>query len=221
MSQRVAILGGGVGGLTAAHELVERGFDVTVYEKRPVVGGKARSIPVPGTGVGGRPELPGEHGFRFFPAFYRHLPDTMARIPYQGGTASRQPGLRRPRILLARSRTLESYFLRALQKTPDDLVTAIRALFTGIGVSDLEVLYFVDRLLVLLTSCPERREKEYEYQTWWDFIDAQNHSREFPGSTGTGPDQVTGGYARGIEQHPVRRLHSAATALWNFCRDGL
>jgi glycine/D-amino acid oxidase-like deaminating enzyme len=27
----VAILGGGVGGLTAAHELAERGFDVTVY----------------------------------------------------------------------------------------------------------------------------------------------------------------------------------------------
>jgi uncharacterized protein with NAD-binding domain and iron-sulfur cluster len=28
--QRVAVLCGGVGGLTAAHELAERGFDVTV-----------------------------------------------------------------------------------------------------------------------------------------------------------------------------------------------
>ena len=25
--------------------------------------------------------LPGEHGFRFFPAYYRHVTDTMARIP--------------------------------------------------------------------------------------------------------------------------------------------
>jgi len=27
----VAVLGGGVGGMSAAHELVERGFQVTVY----------------------------------------------------------------------------------------------------------------------------------------------------------------------------------------------
>src|SRR5437879_3494937 len=62
----VAVLGGGVGGLTAAHELAERGFRVTVFEPK-AVGGKARSIAVPATGRGGRRDLPGEHGFRFFP----------------------------------------------------------------------------------------------------------------------------------------------------------
>ena len=77
----VAVLGGGVAGLSAAHELVERGFAVTVYEQRDAPGGKARSIPVEGSGTGGRADLPGEHGFRFFPGFYRHLPDTMGRIP--------------------------------------------------------------------------------------------------------------------------------------------
>src|SRR6266700_6024351 len=40
MSMRVAVLGGGVGGLSAAHELIERGFDVSVYERRDVIGGK-------------------------------------------------------------------------------------------------------------------------------------------------------------------------------------
>src|SRR5215831_17306692 len=78
----VAILGGGVAGLSAAHELAERGFHVTVYERTRATGGKARSIFVPGSGTHGRRDLPGEHGFRFFPSFYRHLPDTMKRIPF-------------------------------------------------------------------------------------------------------------------------------------------
>src|SRR5215813_15553645 len=78
----VAVLGGGVGGMSAAHELIERGFRVTVYEGKSVQGGKARSVFVPGTGSEGRRGLPGEHGFRFFPSFYKHLPDTMKRIPF-------------------------------------------------------------------------------------------------------------------------------------------
>ena len=78
---RVAILGGGVAGLTAAHELVERGFEVVVLEARDIPGGKARSLPVPGSAAGGRADLPAEHGFRFFPGFYQHVPDTMRRIP--------------------------------------------------------------------------------------------------------------------------------------------
>jgi uncharacterized protein with NAD-binding domain and iron-sulfur cluster len=81
MATSVAVLGGGVAGLSAAHELAERGFTVTVHEKRAVPGGKARSYPAPDSG------LPAEHGFRFFPGFYRHLPDTMARIPAGAGTA--------------------------------------------------------------------------------------------------------------------------------------
>src|SRR5689334_88425 len=44
----VAILGGGVGGMSAAHELVERGFRVTVYEAKSVQGGKYCSFIVPG-----------------------------------------------------------------------------------------------------------------------------------------------------------------------------
>src|SRR5688500_1364008 len=79
----VAILGGGMAGLAAAHELVERGFRVTVYERK-ALGGKARSIPVPGTAAGGRRALPGEHGFRFFPGFYHHVPDSMRRTPFPG-----------------------------------------------------------------------------------------------------------------------------------------
>src|SRR5437867_11491109 len=78
---KVIVIGGGVGGLTAAHELAERGLEVHVYETRAAWGGKARSQPVAGTGTGGRRDLPGEHGFRFYPRFYRHVIDMMARTP--------------------------------------------------------------------------------------------------------------------------------------------
>ena len=46
MPQKVVILGGGVAGLSAAHELIERGFGVEVFEKLKIPGGKARSIPI-------------------------------------------------------------------------------------------------------------------------------------------------------------------------------
>jgi uncharacterized protein with NAD-binding domain and iron-sulfur cluster len=81
MMQRVIVLGGGIGGLSAAHELIERGFAVDVYESLSIAGGKARSIPLAGTGTDGRRDLPGEHGFRFFPRFYRHVIGARRRIP--------------------------------------------------------------------------------------------------------------------------------------------
>src|SRR3954469_9658311 len=93
------VIGGGVAGLRAAHELARRGgFEVVVYEQREVAGGKARSLEaIPGTD--GRGALPGEHGFRFFPGFYRHLPDTMSRIPVGMGVPPPTPNTVRDRLV--------------------------------------------------------------------------------------------------------------------------
>ena len=52
MSTKVIVLGGGVAGMSAAHELIERGFEVVVLERRDIAGGKARSIPVVDDGGG-------------------------------------------------------------------------------------------------------------------------------------------------------------------------
>ena len=98
----VAVLGGGVAGLTAAHELRERGYRVTVFDAAGPnacdLGGKARSYEVmpgdplyprgPGSGLDAREEAPmfGEHGFRFFPGFYKHVIESMKSIPV--GTAT-------------------------------------------------------------------------------------------------------------------------------------
>lgn len=97
--RRVAVLGGGVAGLTAAHELAERGYAVTVYERR-ALGGKARSMDVPDSARGGRRPLPAEHGFRFIPGIYHNLPDTMRRIPFPGNAAGVWDNLVAPREMM-------------------------------------------------------------------------------------------------------------------------
>src|SRR5580698_1703353 len=146
MPIHVAVLGGGVGGLSAAHELIERGFQVSVYEAKDVFGGKARSLSVPGTGTGGRADLPGEHGFRFFPAFYRHLPDTMMRIPFPGNVSVFNNLVHATRIEVARAGNPALMLTARLPQDIADWAVSFKEIFTGIGVPDNEVLYFVDRL---------------------------------------------------------------------------
>jgi uncharacterized protein with NAD-binding domain and iron-sulfur cluster len=176
---RVAILGGGVGGLSAAQELIERGFQVSVYETKSQFGGKARSLSIAGSGVGGRKDLPAEHGFRFFPAFYRHLPDTMMRIPFPGGVSVFDNLVHATRIQVGRAGLPPLVLTARIPQNLEDWALSFKELFSGIGVPDPEVLFFVDRLLALLTSCPERRIAEYENIPWWTFIDAANRSSAY------------------------------------------
>ena len=60
--KRVAIVGGGLAGMTAALRLAERGCKVTLYEASERLGGKAGSDLVDGQWE--------DHGYHMFPAFY-------------------------------------------------------------------------------------------------------------------------------------------------------
>jgi uncharacterized protein with NAD-binding domain and iron-sulfur cluster len=179
MRKKVAILGGGVGGMSAAHELIERGFDVDVYEAKQAPGGKARSIAVPGTGTDGRQDLPGEHGFRFFPGFYKHLPDTMKRIPYPGNAKGVYDNLvQASEYLLADSPEKNLTFLVRFPESILEWRELFKSFFHGmeLDIPDGELAHFVERLMVILTSCDERRLEEYEKISWWSFIGAQERS---------------------------------------------
>ncbi|MGH9570874.1 MAG: FAD-dependent oxidoreductase, partial [Candidatus Angelobacter sp.] len=46
----VGIVGGGLAGLAAGCALAEAGFKVTIFERRPYVGGRASSYVHPGSG---------------------------------------------------------------------------------------------------------------------------------------------------------------------------
>jgi uncharacterized protein with NAD-binding domain and iron-sulfur cluster len=182
MAPTVAILGGGVAGLSAAHELVERGFEVTVYENHHIPGGKARSFPKRGTGVAPRNDLPGEHGFRFFPGFYQHLPDTMRRIPFHG-----QPDgvfgnlVEATRVEIAQDGKKAIIGAARFPESLADLECAFRAMreCAGLGIPAHEIAHFVGRLLLLASSCEERGFSEYESQSWWQFIGAADRSAAY------------------------------------------
>lgn len=180
---KVIVLGGGVAGMSAAHELAERDFEVVVYETRAIPGGKARSMPVPGSGTGGRPDLPAEHGFRFFPGFYRHLPDTMQRIPFGGeGETVLSNLVDTSKVQLALEGRAEIITPSHFPASLDDLELAFSSLLaqaTMLGVPPEDQAHFVNRLLLLLTSCEERRFAEYEHQSWWEFSGAKTRSAAY------------------------------------------
>jgi len=89
--REVVVLGGGVAGLSAAHELIERGFEVGVCELLSIPGGQARNVAVGGSGhpgpIGLRKDPPDEHGLRFFARLHR----SFGRF-----VLPRRPRLRRP-----------------------------------------------------------------------------------------------------------------------------
>ncbi len=170
--------------MTAAHELAERGFEVTVYERR-ALGGKARSIPVPGSASDGRPELPGEHGFRFFPGFYQHIPDTMRRIPFGDNPDGVWNNLVRvPEARFARRDGDDFRVGLDFGTLPDPThpgfpETLGAALATALKMSPEEGAFFANRLMVFNTSCDARRFQQWEYVSWLDFVRGHERSHEF------------------------------------------
>lgn len=173
----MAILGGGMGGLACAHELVRAGVEVTVYESGRAIGGKARSHYLPGTGTEGRRDLPGEHGFRFYPAFYRHVIATMDEIAdadsptgvVSGNLASApEAGVASPGegVIVSPRRARG---LADVRRLIDGLIRS------GGGARDL--LRYLGAHLKYLTACDDRREGEIEATSWSAFIGADRPGR--------------------------------------------
>ena len=203
MTGKVVILGGGVAGLSAAHELLERGFQVEVIEKLRLPGGKARSIPVlAGMGdhggkdahveavraavaadpLGKRPWLPGEHGFRFFPNFYRHITDTLARIPYGAGTVADNL-VDTTQVLIA---TYDKAGIELPSRFPEnayELATALKSFLWAISprndIPYADIEHFAGCVWRIITSCEERRFEEYEKIGWWDYVGAGERSEAY------------------------------------------
>ena len=101
--------------------------------------------------------LPGEHGFHFFPGYYRHLFDTMRRTPVlddQGRETGRSVY---DRLAVAPHQSYAVQFPHS--RTTDET---------------LDYLQFSMRIHRYLTTCPARRAAEYEDVSWWQYLTGWN-----------------------------------------------
>lgn len=209
MPEKVVILGGGVAGMSAAHELIERGFEVEVHERQLIAGGKARSIPVlegeddhgskerhikaleewvridgfdlpPGAK---RPWLPGEHGFRFFPNFYRHITDTMARTPFYDKGTCYDNLVPTTQVLVSQfdqpGIIVPERFPRNLKEVANALKTFAYTISPRDKIAFDDVEHFFGCMWRIATSCKDRRFDEYERVGWWEFIGAEERSKAY------------------------------------------
>lgn len=173
---KVCVLGGGVAGLTAAHELQERGFDVTLLEAKDYVGGLAASREIEG--------LPTEHGFHFFPSFYRHLPHTLNRIPVTGKASKafrRQSILEQlvpsSHIAFTREGRADLSFNLSIGSVED--ILALGKSLSGLGLTTGEIALFVSKMMSLVTALSSSDESALDDVTWWSFIDADQQSPRY------------------------------------------
>jgi len=179
-TKKVVVLGGGVAGLTAAHELIDRGFAVEIYEKTLNLGGKAKSNTKVYSGGGAGLPLPGEHGFRFFPGFYQHLPDTMSRIPFLSDTVANNLVIGKQSAIAQEMKPL-FIFLTHIPNTLQDWILVFDDWYNRpeLGLKPGEPEFFASRLLKFMSTCDKRRLAELENVRWWDYVQADSHSLQY------------------------------------------
>ncbi len=138
--------------------------------------------------------LPGEHGYRFFPAFYRHLFDVMKRTPIvrreplSPEETARQPetgGTRWvPTGRTAYDNLLEADYHSIEQddqkigevlprRRPPSVVALLRIVQTvkkDLGFEWRDLVRSGIKILKYLTSHPDRRAAQYESMSWSQFM---------------------------------------------------
>jgi uncharacterized protein with NAD-binding domain and iron-sulfur cluster len=177
--------------LTAAHELLERGFDVTVYERR-AWGGKARSTDVRGSATGRRKPLPGEHAYRVPFGCYQNLPDTMRRIPFGANpngvfdnlVAMRQLSLAR---MAKRDVLLPIASLDPRSHTPQEIVDLLYGVLIDMELPPAAAAHLVGRMAVFCSSGDARRLGQWERTSWTDFSGGDRYGADYRKTFGSVP----------------------------------
>jgi uncharacterized protein with NAD-binding domain and iron-sulfur cluster len=180
---RVVVLGGGIAGLTAAHELLVRGFEVEIYESAPELGGLAKTQWHEQVLDGEKLRLPGEHGFRLFPSFYRHVGDSMRRTPdakdSDRNILERLIATRTQGIAFEGDKLQSIRFERTMPRSSESISRGIMRSLNQMRLEPNDMYRFQMKMVQYMTSCSERRLAEYEKISWWEFLDGDQYSERF------------------------------------------
>lgn len=126
--------------------------------------------------------LPGEHGFRYFPSYYRHVFDTMRRIPLYDHNA--QPTSRTtydnlialPNIGIASKERPPFIMSWGPYQFPDSVAREVRELCNlyAMGITPQDLFQFSLRVLRYMLTSPQRRAAEFENISWWQYLEGYN-----------------------------------------------
>lgn len=186
---KVHVLGGGIGGMSAALHLARLAEDdvlpkmeVHVYDRLDRYGGKAVSQFVTRGGSGA---WPGEHGFRFFPNFYRCIVDTLRHIPVTDAHKAKR-GLKAsagPKVfnLLIPAGEAGAALDGAVHHIPraqslDGIVEAIRETLSAFDVTPRDVATFSAEITRFLCTCNDRALLTWEHDTLQGFLSRHDFS---------------------------------------------
>lgn len=186
MTIHIHILGGGIGGMSAALHLgrlveigaLPAGSRIRVYEKSDRLGGKAVSQIVP---AHEKPGLwPGEHGFRFFPNFYRCIVDTLEHVPVTEALVERtklRPELAGKSVAGLLRGTKEGAVALGGKARPirraaslDEVPRAVASLLEAFPVTRRDVARFAAEMIRFLLTCNERALVTWENETLSSFL---------------------------------------------------
>lgn len=149
--------------------------------------------------------VPGEHGFRFFHGFYRHVFDTMRRIPIaEEGEVSVANATRtvyenlvpsdgfrldfRTENGMARSVEFPRRKFIGLREIHDTL----QGFLEVAGHTSEDIAHISLKILKYMTSCSKRRQLEYENMSWWDFVDGPSFREPARGHYERAPQVLVG-----------------------------
>lgn len=129
--------------------------------------------------------VPGEHGFRFFPSFYRHLFDTMRRTrilrprPSERTKATVFDNLVPSTGLgFARDGDAHSFMIpRRAMLSFEAVRKIVTEMLSELEYSLEDIAQFELKLFKYMTTSSERRRREYEHVSWGAFLDTRRFSR--------------------------------------------
>lgn len=138
--------------------------------------------------------FPGEHGFRFFPSFYRHVFDTLKRIPLMktkavgSGASSSFEQASPPQtvygnlvssdvaLYVGKGNTPSVQFPRRSITSIEEAQRLTREMMATVGYSQSDMALIQRAFTKYFTSSRRRREEQYEGMSWFDYLHADEMS---------------------------------------------